>query len=173
MRRTLLLLGAAAALGLAALPASADVRQLGAVNISAGKYTHVRWTQFEGEVARLRFVPVNDTVDCDHIDVTYRDGTTHEVFSGVMVKDSIETVTFPEGDSHIAHVDFSCRAATRDGARIALTALSEGDAFTAGPQLWQRETNVNAHSIPTRSDRLHSVRAYEGGAASGEVQESN
>jgi hypothetical protein len=167
MRKSLLLLGAAAVIGLAALPAAADVHQLGAVNVAADRYTHVRWSQFEGEVARLRFMPQNDTVDCDHIDVTYRDGTTHEVFSGVLVRDSIETVTFPEGDSRIAHVDFSCKAQARDGARIAISALSDGDSYTEGPQVWRRETNVNAHSIPTPSDHLHSVRAYEGDITGG------
>lgn len=167
MRRSLLFLGAAAVLASAALPASADVRQLGWVNVSADRYTHVRWSKFEGEVARLRFVPQNDTVDCDHINVTYRDGTTHEVFSGVLVRDSVETVTFPEGDSRIAHVDFSCKAQARDGARIALSALSEGDSYTSGPQMWQREANVATHSIPTPNDRLHSVRAYEGDVSGG------
>jgi hypothetical protein len=168
MRKSVLLLGAAAVIGLA-VPAAADVHQLGAVNIAADQYTHVRWNQFEGEVARLRFMPQNDTVDCDHIDVTYRDGTTHEVFSGILVKDSIETVTFPEGDSRIAHVDFSCKAQARDGARIAISAVSEGDSFTDGPQVWQREANTNAHSIPTPNDRLHSVRSYESDAVHGDV----
>jgi len=75
MRRSLLVLSAAAALGLAALPATADVHQLGTVNVAAGHYTHVRWSHFDGEVANLRFIPVNDTISCDHIDVTYYDVT--------------------------------------------------------------------------------------------------
>ena len=145
MRKSLLLWGAALGLGLA-LPAAADVHQLGTVNVSVAHFTHVRWSRFDGPVARLRFVPVNDTVDCEHIDVTYHDGTTHEVFSGVMVKDSIETVTFPEGDSRIAHVDFACKARQRDGARIVLSALSEGDDATAGPQMWERNADVETHT---------------------------
>ncbi len=148
MRKSLELLGAAAIIGLATLPAAADVHQLGAVNVAADHYTHVRWSRFDGEVARLRFIPVNDTVDCDHIDVTYHDGTTHEVFSGVLLQNSMETVTFPEGDSRIAHVDFSCKAQSRDGARIALSALSEGDSVTAGPELWERSANVATHTAP-------------------------
>jgi len=153
MRRSLLVLSAAAVLGLAALPATADVHQLGTVNVAAGHYTHVRWSHFDGEVANLRFIPVNDTISCDHIDVTYYDGTTHEVFSGVMPERSVETVTFPEGDSRIAHVDFSCKAQTRDGARIALSALSEGDSVTAGPELWQRGADVATHTLPVPAER--------------------
>lgn len=148
MLKSLVIVGVAAA-GLASvLPAAADVHQLGAVNIAADRYTHVRWSKFDGEVARLQFMPVNDTVDCAHIDVTYHDGTTHQVFSGVLLEKSIETITFPEGDSRIEHVDFSCKAERRDGARISLSSLSEGDDVTSGPQLWERNADVAAHSAP-------------------------
>jgi hypothetical protein len=92
-------------------------------------------------VEKLQFVAQGDAIDCDHISVTYRDGTTHQVFSGVMVKDSIETITFPEGDSRMRHVDFSCKAKSVDGARIALSAVSEG--WDAGQ--WAREPNVTTY----------------------------
>jgi hypothetical protein len=113
--------------GIAACPARADVHQLGDVNISAGHYTHVSWSRFDGPVLRLRFVADNDTVDCEHIMVTYRDGTVHEVFSGVMPRDTMETISFTEGDSHLRNIDFACKAAHRDGARITLSAVSAGD----------------------------------------------
>lgn len=161
MRKLFLLACATAGLSLgAALPASADVQQLGSVNIAAGHFTHVRWARFDGPVARLRFVPENDTIECDHIDVTYHDGTTHEVFSGVMTQASTETVTFPEGDSRIAHVDFTCMARSRDGARIALSALSEGKNDTAGPELWERHTDTITHTGPVAT--RHAQRVYEG-----------
>ncbi len=53
---------------------------------------------------RLRLVAEGDTVDCDHIAVTDRGSTTHNIFSGTMVKNSTETITFPEGDSRIRNV---------------------------------------------------------------------
>ena len=37
-----------------------------------------------------------------------------------------ETITFPEGDSRIRHVDFACKAQSVDGARIALSSVSAG-----------------------------------------------
>ncbi len=126
-----------------ALPALADVHQLGDVHISTDRYTHVTWARFEGPVLRLQFLADNDTIDCEHIIVTYADGTSHDVFSGVMQKGGIETITFPEGDSHIRAVDFACKAQSVDGARIALSADSEGNSVAAHDEDWER----NAHTL--------------------------
>jgi hypothetical protein len=140
-KSSLAILGAALLAGATSLPAKAEVHQIGSVNVAADHYTNVSWEHFEGPVERLQFVAEGDTVDCAHISVTYRDGTTHTVFSGVMAKDSIETVTFPEGDSRMRHVDFACKAATVDGARIRLSALSEG--FDRNQ--WAREPHVTTY----------------------------
>ena len=109
-----------------ALPASADVHQLGAVNVSADHYTHVSWTRFDGPVERLSLVPENDAIDCDHITINYRDGTSHDVFSGVLLREQRQTITFPDSDSRLSSVDFACRARSLDGARITLSAVTEG-----------------------------------------------
>ena len=122
----LAIFGAAILVVAAEQSARADVHQVGSVNVSADHYTDVSWAHFEGPVERLRFVAENDAIDCEHISVTYRDGTTHEVFSGVMPAGSIETITFPEGDSRMKHVDFACKAQSVDGARISLSSLSQG-----------------------------------------------
>jgi hypothetical protein len=127
-KSSLLFLAAALSLG-AAIPAAAAVHQLGAVNVSADHYTQVSWSRFDGPVARLSFVPDNDAVDCDHITINYLDGTSHDVFSGVLLKDQRETITFPDSDSRLRSVDFACKARSRDGARIALSAVSDGDRF--------------------------------------------
>jgi hypothetical protein len=120
----------ALALGLgAALPASADVHQLGAVNVSADHYTQVSWTRFDGPVERLSLVPDNDAVDCDHITINYRDGTSHDVFSGVLLREQRQTITFPESDSRLRSVDFACKARSLDGARITLSAVTEGGLY--------------------------------------------
>lgn len=132
MLRSSLLFGALLGLGVA-LPAAAAVHQLGAVNVSADHYTQVSWTRFDGPVARLSFMPDTDAVDCDHITINYRDGTSHDVFSGVLLKDQRETITFPESDSRLRSVDFACKARSVDGARITLSAVSEGDRDSAYP----------------------------------------
>ncbi|OAI42397.1 hypothetical protein AYO42_02495 [Rhizomicrobium sp. SCGC AG-212-E05] len=125
------LLGACGALafGAVATQAQAEVHQTGSVNVPADRYADVSWTRFEGPVNRLRFYAVNDTINCEHISVTYRDGTTHEVFRGSIPLGGFTTVTFPEGDSRMREVAFACKASLRDGARITFTALSEGQTF--------------------------------------------
>jgi hypothetical protein len=138
-KSTLLIFGAALLAGIGT--ARAEVHQIGTVNVSADHYTDISWEHFEGPVERLQFVALGDTVDCAEIAVTYRDGTTHKVFSGVIVKDGTETITFPEGDSRMRHVDFACKARDVDGARIALSAVSEGwDAAQ-----WAREPHVTTY----------------------------
>ena len=125
--------------------AHADVHQIGSVNVSNDHFTDVSWEHFEGPVQNLQFVASGDTIECAHISVTYRDGTTHKVFEGVLPKDSIETVTFPEGDSRMRHVDFACKARTVDGARIELSAVSEGfdrDQWARQPHVTTFEDSV-------------------------------
>lgn len=143
---------AAALLSLsAAWPAAAAVHQLGAVNVSADHYTQVSWSRFDGPVARLSFMPDSDAVDCDHITINYRDGTSHDVFSGVLLKDQRETITFPGTDSRLRSVDFACKAQHVDGARISLSAVSDGERIGgryAGP-------------YDEGGDRPADVRTYE------------
>jgi len=142
-KSTLAILGAVLLAGASA--ARADVHQIGSVNVSNDHFTDVSWEHFEGAVERLQFVAAGDTMDCAHISVTYRDGTTHKVFEGVLPKDSIETITFPEGDSRMRHVDFACKARNIDGARIELSAISEG----FDRRQWAREPHVT-----TREDSV-------------------
>jgi hypothetical protein len=132
-----------------AFPAAAAIHELGAVNVSSDHYTHVSWTRFDGPVDRLSFLPATDAVDCDHITVNYLDGTSHDVFSGVLLKDQRETISFPGDearDRRLASVEFSCRAQNVDGARIALSAVTDGSRFA------DDDFNRPAHT-----------RTYEGG----------
>ena len=141
MRMSSLLILSSALCLVGVLSARADVHQIGSVNIAADHYSDVSWQHFEGPVEELQFVAEGDTVDCAHISVTYADGTTHTVFRGRMIKDSIETITFPEGDSRMRHVDFACKAQSVDGARVALSAISEG----FDRDRWAREPHVTAY----------------------------
>jgi hypothetical protein len=140
------LLGTCAALafGAAATQAHAEVHQTGSVNVPADRFADVSWTRFEGPVNRLRFYADNDTINCDHISVTYRDGTTHEVFSGTIPLGGYTTVTFPEGDSRMREVAFACKAELKDGARITFTALSEGQTFAERELPLQRRADAVA-----------------------------
>lgn len=144
-KSSILILGAALLAGATALPAKAMVHQIGSVNVSSDHYTDVSWQHFEGPVIRLRMVAQGDAIDCDHVAVTYYDGTTHNVFSGTMVKNSIETITFPEGDSRIRYVDFACKAQAVDGARIALSSVSAGwnrDSWAPEPHVTTYEADA-------------------------------
>ena len=141
MHKSTIAILAATLLAGASAAAKAEVHQIGSVNVAADHFTDISWEHFEGPVQRLQFVAAGDTVDCAHISVTYRDGTTHKVFEGVMPKDSIETVTFPEGDSRMRHVDFACKARTVDGARIELSAVSDG----FDRDQWAREPHVTTY----------------------------
>ena len=147
------LLAATLCLG-AALPASAAVHQLGAVNVSADHYTQVSWTRFDGPVERLSFIPDTDAVDCDHITINYRDGTSHDVFSGVLLKDQRETITFPGTDSRLRSVDFACRARSIDGARISLSAVSDGERVSRYDGYWADQQDVGI-------ERPAQLRTYE------------
>jgi hypothetical protein len=154
MRKSSVLLAAALCVG-TALPAAAAVHQLGSVNVSADHYTRVSWTRFDGPVERLSFVPDTDAVDCDHITINYRDGTSHDVFSGVLLKDQRETITFPESDSRLRSVDFACRARSVDGARISLSAVSDGEHVSRYDGYWaDREVSPGI-------DQPAQVRTYE------------
>jgi len=133
----------------ASLPAAAAIHELGAVNVSSDHYTHVSWTRFDGPVDRLSLVPATDSIDCDHITVNYLDGTSHDVFSGRLVEGSRETISFPGDtaqDRRLASVTFSCRAENVDGARIALSAVTDGGRFA------DDDFDAPAH-----------LRTYEGG----------
>jgi hypothetical protein len=125
------LLASCAALAFAAVAtqASAEVHQTGSVNVPSDRFADVSWTKFEGPVNRLRFYADNDTINCEHITVTYRDGITREVFRGSIPLGGFTTVTFPEGDSRMREVAFACKASLKDGARITFTALSEGQTW--------------------------------------------
>ena len=146
LKSSLAVLGAALLVGAATtLPAHADVHQIGSVNVANDHFTNVSWEHFEGPVQNLQFIATGDAIECAHISVTYRDGTTHTVFSGLLPKDSTETITFPEGDSRMKHVDFACKAQSVDGARIALSSMSEGwDARS-----WAREPHVTTYEDST------------------------
>ena len=153
MLKASLLLAAAFSL-CAALPVSAAVHQLGAVNVSADHYTQVSWTRFDGPVEKLSFIPDTDAVDCDHITINYKDGTSHDVFSGILLKDQRETISFPDTDSRLRSVDFACRARSIDGARISLSAISDGEKLSRYDGYWGDQQDVGI-------ERPAQLRTYE------------
>ena len=131
-----LLLGAALCAGLATLdtqPAAALDHEFGSVNVSNSQFTDVRWNRFGGPVDRLSFTPMNDAVTCEHITLTYADGSSHEVFSGYIAEGQHTTITLPAPNpGDVREVSFACKAEKLDGARISLAATTD-----AWPRGWE------------------------------------
>lgn len=120
MRKSRLLALATLLVAGTALPAMAAVAT-DAVYVSPTHYTGVNWSDFDGPVARLNFIS-DRSVDCDHVTVNYRDGTSQDVFSGVLYGGERQTVSFPGGPRRVEVVNFACRADNDDGAHISLSA---------------------------------------------------
>jgi len=124
-----LLAGAALCAALATLdnsPAAAAEHEFGSVNVAAGHYTDVRWSRFGGPLDHITFVPENDAIDCEHVTINYLDGTSHDVFSGTVVAGSHTTISLPPpNDGRVANVTFACKAQHLDGARVALSAVTD------------------------------------------------
>jgi hypothetical protein len=133
-----LLAGAALCAMLATLdtaPARAAEHQIGSVNVAAGHYTDVRWSRFGGPLDHITFVPENDAIDCEHVTINYRDGTSHDVFSGYVAAGARTTISLPPpNDGRVADVTFACKARHMDGARVALSAVTD-----AWPRDWEGE----------------------------------
>jgi hypothetical protein len=133
-----LLAGAALCATLATLdtrPAAAAEHEFGSVNVAAGHYTDVRWSRFGGPLDHITFVPVNDAIDCEHVTINYLDGTTHDVFSGTVLAGARTTISLPPpNDGRVHDVTFACKAHTVDGARIALSAVTD-----AWPRGWDAD----------------------------------
>ena len=112
-------LAAALSMG-AALPALAAL-DTDTVYVSPDHYTSASWSDFGDPVERLNVVS-DRTVDCDHITVHYRDGTTQDVFSGMLYSGERHSIAFPGGARPIADVRLACRADNDFGARLSLSA---------------------------------------------------
>jgi len=127
-------LGTALAM-LAFAPAFAVDREFGSVNVAAGHYTDVRWSMFGGPLDHFTIMPENDAIDCAHITINYRDGTSHDVFSGYVAAGAHTTISLPPPNDGAVHdVTFACKAQKLDGARIALLAVTD-----SWPRGWDTE----------------------------------
>jgi len=151
MRLTIKLLAGAALCAVLATfdapPAFALDHAFGSVNIAAGHYTDVRWSRFGGPLDHITFVPVNDTIECAHVTINYLDGTSHDVFSGTVLAGARTTISLPPpNDGRVRDVTFACKAKSVDGARVALSAVTD-----SWPDGWDADrpahltAEVNAH----------------------------
>ena len=120
MRKTRLIAFAAALSIGVALPALAAF-DADTVYVSPDHYTTASWSDFAGPVERLNVVS-NRNVDCDHITVHYRDGTSQDVFSGLLYSGERQSIAFPGGTRQISDVRLACRADSDFGARLSLSA---------------------------------------------------
>jgi hypothetical protein len=81
----------------------------------------VQLGNFTGPVERIR-IHSNGRADCDKVGVTYENGDTQEVFSGVILDGQDQTITFPDQSRRVQAVSLNCRAEHEDGARLAVAA---------------------------------------------------
>ena len=94
----------------------------------------------------ITIVPQNDAIDCEHVTINYRDGTSHDVFSGCVAAGAHTTISLPPpNDGRVADVTFACKAQHLDGARIVLSAVTD-----AWPQGWdsERPAHVTTEAHP-------------------------
>lgn len=133
-----LLLGATLVMTLAA-PAFALDQEFGSVNIATGHFTDVRWSRFGGPLDHITFMPENDAIDCEHVTINYLDGTSHDVFSGTVLAGAQTTISLPPpNDGRVANVTFACKAQHVDGARVALSAVTD-----SWPRGWDADRPVH------------------------------
>jgi hypothetical protein len=126
MRLAFTLLAGAALCAALAAPAIAAEHEFGSVNVAAGHYTDVRWSRFGGPLDHITFMPENDAIDCEHVTINYLDGTSHDVFSGTVLAGAATTISLPPpNDGRVRDVTFACKAQKLDGARIALSAVTD------------------------------------------------
>ena len=147
MRLTIkLLAGAALCAALATFdtgPAFALDDEFGSVNVAAGHYTDVRWSRFGGPLDHITFMPENDAIDCEHVTINYLDGTSHDVFSGTVLAGARTTISLPPpNDGRVRDVTFACKAQTVDGARVALSAVTD-----SWPRGWDADRPAHVTTV--------------------------
>lgn len=160
---------AAAALITAGLtaPALADWDNVGTINVSPGRDVDRQYGDFGGPVQRLMFRADRSDVSCRSIRVSYGNGRTREVFSGVLRENNTRIVDLPGEQRNIRRIDFLCSSASRRGAEIAIAADvgSYRDAWMRNPnwkRRWARAVDRNTEFwVPIGTERFTGRRDRE------------
>ncbi len=119
-----LALAAAVTAGAAVIsvPAMAAYVQLGQVDVGYRVDRSATWNRFGGRMEGLRLRADGSDIYCRSIKVQYGNGRTGNVYSGALREDRPVYVDLAGGSRIVRRVDFVCRSAERQGARIRIMA---------------------------------------------------
>lgn len=137
LSKTVLMAGALSC-GLA-MPAMADWYRIGSVDVSHGMDRDTSYSRFGGGVDKLRLDVRDSDVRCRSVRATFANGSSDEIFRGRLQPGRPQDVDLPGDRAHVTKLDFTCRASSRAGATIAISAdvSSYRDEWRRSPD-WNR-----------------------------------
>lgn len=105
-----------------AMPAMADWYRIGSVDVSHGMDRDTSYSRFGGGVDKLRLDVRDSDVRCRTVRATFANGSSREIFQGRLRAGRSEVIDLPGERAHVRKLDFTCRASSRAGATIAISA---------------------------------------------------
>lgn len=105
-----------------AMPAMADWYRIGSVDVSHGMDRDTSYSRFGGGVDKLRLDVRDSDVRCRSVRATFSNGSSHEIFQGRLRAGQPQDIDLPGERAHVTKLDFTCRASSRAGATIAISA---------------------------------------------------
>lgn len=116
----------------AAMPAYAGWTNIGRVDFAYGVDKDVAYGNFGGPATALQLTARGSDVACKYVRATFGNGTTANVFQGMLPQGRGKRVDLPGDRRNITKLAFECRAYVRGGAHIDIEA--DVDAYR---QQWQ------------------------------------
>jgi hypothetical protein len=120
-RVSLVALACVAGVGIAT-PAFADWDNIGSVHVDYGADRDSASPDFGGPVERLQFTATGGDVQCKSIRATYANGSSSELYSGVLRMNNPRGADVPGVGKAIRRLDFTCRSFSQGGANIRMDA---------------------------------------------------
>jgi hypothetical protein len=153
-RVNLLALACVAGVGIAS-PAFADWDNIGTIHVDYGVDRDTASPDFGGPVERLQLTAAGGDVQCKSIRATYANGSSSELFDGMLRMNSPRGVDVPGASRWIKRIDFTCRSFARGGANIRMDAdvgqyRAQWQASPEWSRTWARVmhwTNVQANNM--------------------------
>jgi hypothetical protein len=119
MRKTRILLLAAAATAVFAAPAlAASFQRVGAIDVGYHADRDNSSVDFGGSVERLQFVARGGDVQCKYIRARFGNGRTRDLFSGRLRQNASQTVDLPGDARNVQRIISNCHGFSRGGASI-------------------------------------------------------
>lgn len=138
MRRSLIALAAVLVTGVAT-PALAAWDRIGSVDFSFRNQRETEYGNFGGSVEALALRYRDATVTCRNVTATFGNGQTRSVFRGTLARGQDVVLDIPGRDRMIRRLDFDCRANTRRGATVDISAdVGRYQAEWRGSPDWDR-----------------------------------